>query len=276
MGAISLRHRGAQPGLYYASCSTLGSDSIRGGYECVLTLVTTFHRQTQRSESVTMQLSHTFTANVAASMLRNYPDVSPYDYKPLPSHVVPPYNTVECRLENRAKLAAYRLKTGINVINMHGDNPYAVPQAEAPLCSLPLNSRRKVGPLKYAPVGDALVFVEQTTTSTHAISFKVRTGEEFRLIKVVSAPHNMLLSLCVDRHHHIVVLFNCAPCILTGMLRVRDSHGKQDSRARLGAGVLWPPIPVGVLTVWYPICRQPFTRGGRLVTFEIAIGSASI
>lgn len=267
-------HSGALS-LYYTSCSTLIRLDTRR-LRVRFTPLTLFYHQAQRLESATMQLSHTFTANVAASMLRNYPDVSPYDYKPLPHHVVPPYNTVECRLENRAKLASYRLKTGINVINIHGDNPYAVPRAEAPSCSLPLSSRRKVGPLKYAPVGDALVFVEQTTTSAHGISFKIRIGEEFRLIKVVSTPHDMHLCLCVDRHHHFVVLFQCARRILTGILRVRNSHGKQDSRARLGAGVLWPPIPVGFLTVWYPICRQPFTRRNRLLTFEIAVGSAFI
>ena len=171
-----------------------------------------------------MPVTGTFTANVAASMLQRYPDISPYDMKPIPENVVPSYATANCKPANRSKLASYRLKNGVNAINIHGDNPYTVPQAEAPSSSLPLTEHRRVGSLTDAIVGDTLVFLEQVATSRNAISFKIRLGEEVRLIKIVSEVVRCP-SLSTNISGPAPVSFCSAQCTLTGTPRVRISHG---------------------------------------------------
>lgn len=126
-----------------------------------------------------------FTANVAAYMLQNYPDISPYDLKPSPHNILPVCNPDYLQATTRARLASHRLKTGTHVMKRFGDNPFTVPQAESPPLSLPLGSSPDPSHLKKTLIYGGLFFLEQVTSSTYGVMFKVRVDGDLRLFKIV-------------------------------------------------------------------------------------------
>lgn len=226
-------------------------------------------RERRRFESMYLKK---FTANVAALMLQSYPDLSPYDIDPLPYNIIPPYDPVDPLPSTRKRLASYRLRTGVHIAKRFGENPFTVPRAQQPPSSLPIQSNPNISPLKKTFIGSSLLFLNQITNSTYAMSFKVRVDGDLRFLKIVSATLWILSSY---HSNAWIVPARCTRRFYSRVSCVRSSRGERRPHPSRGTEMLRPSQPVTSRAGWDTVYNESVSRCSCPRSVPLAAGCSS-
>lgn len=140
--------------------------------------------------------SHT---TLASTMLVVYPEKNPFDIDPPVVNLTPFARDDECNYDLPEFIAAARAQAkknaGLNPLYMwYGNNPLAVHEEHLFYDELPLTSYEQPPPLLKVILEEPIEFLEQLHPQGDSYIYKVRVGEDVRLLKVVRLPFSRMSS----------------------------------------------------------------------------------
>lgn len=130
-----------------------------------------------------------------SKILRSYPEKNPFDADPVIAGLPPWTETWELELredlpELRAAALAQANKTGYNPLwSWFGTNPLIILDERLKSTDLPFKSYVIPPPLPQAQLFSPISFMEHMVSTGKTRTYKVRVGEDIRLLKLVRHIH---------------------------------------------------------------------------------------